>query len=120
MAESNEFGEMVELLNQEIKETGQLKADKDFIGWQFNCGVCGNVGEVSKSGMGGAKAHDGERPECYLCGFRGIKLYKFKPKKEDCCTICKTKLVDNLEGEMVCPTCDVCSYCDRDPCICEN
>lgn len=104
MAESNEFGEMIEKGNEEIRATGQMALDKDLTGFQFSCGICGNVGYVG--GEDGAILHDGERPECNVCGFRGIHLFKFKPKKEDCCEICKNPQ---------CPKCSICGeyYCER-------
>ncbi len=103
MTEGNKFGEMIEKANQEIRDTGQMALDKDLTGFQFSCGICGNVGYVG--GVDGAILHDNERPECNVCGFRGIHLFKFKPKK-DICPVCM-----NPE----CPKCSICRayYCDR-------
>lgn len=67
------------LLNKEIEETGQMKIDKDLSGWQFTCGICGNTGFVG--GADGAIEHEGERPECNVCGFRGIHLFKMRKKE---------------------------------------
>lgn len=79
MTEGNEFGESIEELNKQIRDTGQMALEKDLTGVQFTCAICGNSGYVG--GEDGAILYDGERPECNVCGFRGIHLFKFKKKE---------------------------------------
>lgn len=70
--------DQIELLNDEIHKSGRIKLDTDLTGFQFTCGVCGNSGYVG--GDDGAILHEGERPECNVCGYRGIHLFKKKSK----------------------------------------
>lgn len=64
----------IEFLNDLIRESGMMDFDKPLDGFQFSCGVCGNTGFVG--GEDGAILHLGERPECNVCGYRGINLFK--------------------------------------------
>jgi hypothetical protein len=71
----------IEILNEIIRRSGQMEFDKDLSGFRFSCYICGNTGYVG--GEDGAILHSGERPECNVCGFRGISLFKFKNHDND-------------------------------------